>query len=379
MPDCCQTKEAITCENGRVTCLFLNVVSGTGVFPEQVTQLTVLTKPIFFGTGFTGEIPKDLGKLTKLKKLDLTHNRLTDQIPDLSGLKELTFMSLALNSLSGPIPDSLGKLTKLEALGLFNNKLTDKSLGKLSKLYYLNVTSNNLNGSAGVFETLNLLHMLGKLFDKRKSPVYVLSTIAIVFEYLAVRSIYSVRFAMSVFNQLAMIPVNSQTVIFAIWCLLHLIAIGLGPGVYLPLADGLYNGNIFLNPAFTQFQQVLSIGFLIETVYICIATILFIRHIVTELQLSIQTVSKELFTKRDGLKFLGLIGVRLFCFGTNLSALHQPWAIFVVLQTAFLVSKDLLANGQSSASDPMSGVRSNTTAPVHGSSCLSNCLRATYD
>lgn len=45
------------------------------------------------GNGITGDIPKELGNLTSLIRLDLENNRLTGEIPQsLGNLKKLQFL-----------------------------------------------------------------------------------------------------------------------------------------------------------------------------------------------------------------------------------------------------------------------------------------------
>ena len=59
----------------------------------------------------SGEIP-DLSRLTDLRELDISQNRLTGTIPaSLGGLTTLTGLSLWGNQLTGEIPAALGNLT----------------------------------------------------------------------------------------------------------------------------------------------------------------------------------------------------------------------------------------------------------------------------
>ena len=73
----------------------------------------------------TGEIPKEIGKLTNLKWLSLHNNQLTGEIPkEIGKLTNLQQLELSSNSLTGEIPKEIGKLTNLRRLNLYNNQLT---------------------------------------------------------------------------------------------------------------------------------------------------------------------------------------------------------------------------------------------------------------
>ncbi|KAL0302214.1 UNVERIFIED_CONTAM: putative LRR receptor-like serine/threonine-protein kinase [Sesamum angustifolium] len=70
------------------------------------------------GNGITGNIPEELGNLTRLTMLDLGNNHLTGEIPSsLGNLKSLTFLQLASNSLSGKIPEQLFRVYKYNYTG----------------------------------------------------------------------------------------------------------------------------------------------------------------------------------------------------------------------------------------------------------------------
>ena len=72
-----------------------------------------------------GEIPDELGQLTALTRLELDRNQLTGTIPSQLGkLTALTYLSLSYNDLTGTIPSQLGQLTALTKLYLRYNNLT---------------------------------------------------------------------------------------------------------------------------------------------------------------------------------------------------------------------------------------------------------------
>ena len=116
-----------------------------------------------------GEIPPELGSLSKLTYLVLHTNQLSGEIPsELAELTDLTYLALSNNQLSGDIPAWLGLLTNLETLSLANNQLTGEippELGSLSKLTYLVLHNNQLSGEIpawlGLLTNLETLGLAG--------------------------------------------------------------------------------------------------------------------------------------------------------------------------------------------------------------------------
>ena len=77
-----------------------------------------------------GDLPRELGKLSKLEKLHLSRNSLTGEIPaELGKLSSLKMLNLRSNWLVGEIPSELGKLSNLETLDLGVNGSTGHGRG----------------------------------------------------------------------------------------------------------------------------------------------------------------------------------------------------------------------------------------------------------
>ncbi|XP_028788770.1 receptor kinase-like protein Xa21 [Neltuma alba] len=94
-------------------------------------------------------LPRGIGGLDKLGKLDLSSNYFKRPIPsNIFNISTLTFLNLASNSLSGVLPSYLGNgLPNLKKLGLDGNELTGQipnSISNASKLIALHLSSNKL-------------------------------------------------------------------------------------------------------------------------------------------------------------------------------------------------------------------------------------------
>ena len=98
----------------------------------------------------SGEIPPELGRLTKLEGLDLGGNDLSGDVPpELGSLTNLKGLHLSRNRLTGRIPSELGRLSRLEALILGWNELTGQipsELGHLANLTRVVLEGNWFTG-----------------------------------------------------------------------------------------------------------------------------------------------------------------------------------------------------------------------------------------
>ena len=112
---------------------------------DNLTELTL------WGNELSGEIPEELGSLTKLEILSLSRNEFTGEIPtELGGLANLEWLYLGDNQLTGPVPSGLGSLAKLQRLSLYDNQLTGPVptwLGNLTDLQELDLWGNQLTGT----------------------------------------------------------------------------------------------------------------------------------------------------------------------------------------------------------------------------------------
>ena len=98
-----------------------------------------------------GPIPPEIGRLTRLRHMNLSENKLSGPIPpEIGKLADLEELRLWGNELSGPIPPEIGKLTtRLWRLDLAGNKLSGPippEIGNLTGLLILNLSVNKLSG-----------------------------------------------------------------------------------------------------------------------------------------------------------------------------------------------------------------------------------------
>nr|GFB03221.1 putative leucine-rich repeat protein, plant-type [Tanacetum cinerariifolium] len=190
--DCCKW-QGVHCGKltGRVIKIVLSSFVGlAGKISSSLRLLQQLQYLNLNGIDFHGPIPRQLASLSNLLRLDVSHNILTGSIPFfLGGLTSLTYLDLSGNRLVGVIPLSFNNCSSLVQLNLsenflngsvpslagcsslnnfpdFNgclsllfldpssNQLTGSlpnSVGKLSNLEHLDVSSNSLMGVISAF------------------------------------------------------------------------------------------------------------------------------------------------------------------------------------------------------------------------------------
>ena len=140
-----------TNDAGRVTRLDLRENGLDGNLPSEIGQLSKLQILFLYENRLSGAIPPELAALTELTHLELGPNQLTGRIPPWLGqLTELGSLHLGGNELSGPIPPELGQLSNLQSLALFDNRLSGtipSELGQLLDLRWLFLSDNELSGA----------------------------------------------------------------------------------------------------------------------------------------------------------------------------------------------------------------------------------------
>lgn len=122
----------------------------TDRIPGELGQLTMLETLHLHGNWLGGPVPDELGNLTNLRYLVLGENNLTGTLP--AGLAQLDgLLGLRIHDalISGPVPAFLGGLTQLRRLDLADNRLSGSippQLGRLANLETLDLSDNQLTG-----------------------------------------------------------------------------------------------------------------------------------------------------------------------------------------------------------------------------------------
>ena len=113
---------------------------GVEIFDGHVTALHLDTN------GLQGEIPPELGNLTRLTELWLGDGNLIGELPpELASLTNLNVLYLSFNDFSGSIPEWIGELTSLRSLYLDGNQFEGElpeELGNLVQLKLLTLHDN---------------------------------------------------------------------------------------------------------------------------------------------------------------------------------------------------------------------------------------------
>eukprot|EP00253_Pinus_taeda_P023241 PITA_23241 len=148
----CQWR-GIICSRRRQRVVSLNVshMGLQGTISPLLANLSFLRVLSLANNSFHGNIPYQLGTLSRLKMLRLSKNQLQGSIPPtLANCRSLRNLTLSYNNLTGNIPPQLCVLPNLVFMTLGDNNLTGTiphCLGNISSLQYLYLVGNNLHGS----------------------------------------------------------------------------------------------------------------------------------------------------------------------------------------------------------------------------------------
>ena len=113
--------------------------------PPEIGQLTNLTR-LHWSFNNLSSLPSEIGHLANLTSLNLSGNSLSSLPPEIGQLTKLTSLNLSGNRLSS-LPPEIGQLTNLTSLNLWRSNLCGlpSEIGQLTKLTSLNFSGNSLN------------------------------------------------------------------------------------------------------------------------------------------------------------------------------------------------------------------------------------------
>ncbi|XP_031491478.1 receptor-like protein kinase HSL1 [Nymphaea colorata] len=135
---------------GRLRLLELKHANLTGPIPDGFRNLIALEWLDLSKNALTGSIPAGLFQLPNLTSVFLNDNDLTGEIPRPILSVWLTQIDLSSNRLTGTIPTDIVKLRGLTNLYLYQNQLSGEipqAIAQISTLQYLKLFNNSLNGT----------------------------------------------------------------------------------------------------------------------------------------------------------------------------------------------------------------------------------------
>ncbi|PHT69646.1 hypothetical protein T459_24750 [Capsicum annuum] len=121
-----------------------------GIIPKEIGNLTGVIRMNLVENALTGYIPDTIHGMLNLQELYLDNNKIEGTIPDvICNLKNLGALNLSGNQFSGSVPRCLGNVTSLRKIHLAYNRLNSRlpaSLGSIRDLIEFDVSSNLLSG-----------------------------------------------------------------------------------------------------------------------------------------------------------------------------------------------------------------------------------------
>ncbi|KAE8809778.1 putative LRR receptor-like serine/threonine-protein kinase [Hordeum vulgare] len=122
----------------------------SGSIPASIAHCTQLSILNLAHNSLDGRIPSKIFKISTLsEELDLSHNYLSGEMPDVGNLIHLKKMNMSNNMLSGNIPATLGQCVDLEYLEMQSNFFIGsipQSFARLSNIKFMDISRNNLSG-----------------------------------------------------------------------------------------------------------------------------------------------------------------------------------------------------------------------------------------
>ncbi|KAM3191976.1 hypothetical protein ACQJBY_069299 [Aegilops geniculata] len=148
----------------------------SGRIPASIAHCTQLSILNLAHNSLVGSIPSKIFKISTLtEELDLSHNYLSGEMPDVGNLIHLKKMNMSNNRLSGDIPSTLGQCVDLEYLEMQSNFFIGsipQSFARLSNIKNMDISQNNLSGEIPEpLKSLKHLQYLNLSFNQFRGPI----------------------------------------------------------------------------------------------------------------------------------------------------------------------------------------------------------------
>ncbi|KAM3299334.1 hypothetical protein ACQJBY_040700 [Aegilops geniculata] len=157
--------------------LYLQENNLSGPIPKTLEDCKNLEILNLSSNSFDDSIPKELFTLFSLSKgLDLSHNKLSGQIPlEIGSLVNLGSLNISNNQLSGEIPSTLGECVHLESLHMEGNTFhgsIPQPLMNLRGIIVMDLSQNNLSGEIpNFFQSFSSMKLLNLSFNNLEGSV----------------------------------------------------------------------------------------------------------------------------------------------------------------------------------------------------------------
>ncbi|KAK9152868.1 hypothetical protein Sjap_000348 [Stephania japonica] len=152
---------------GNLKDLDLSYNALTGAITEAITRLGSVVQIELYNNSFHGELPKNFSNLTKLRRFDVSSNRLGELPASIARSPNLAELRLFANRLSGELPRELGRNSPLRLIDVSMNRFSGRIPGGLS-LARLRLRNNSLSGEVppGIWglPRVYLLELMGNEF-----------------------------------------------------------------------------------------------------------------------------------------------------------------------------------------------------------------------
>jgi hypothetical protein len=144
----------VTCDerHNRVNSLKISNMGLRGTVSPNLGNLSFLVILNLSHNSFSGQFPKEIYRLHRLKVISIAFNEFVGGIPEALGdLSQLQILYIDVNRFSGFIPRSIGNLRWLKRLDISANRLfgpIPQAVSNMSSLEYLGLHFNYFSGNA---------------------------------------------------------------------------------------------------------------------------------------------------------------------------------------------------------------------------------------